>query len=766
MKKFIFFMPVLLAFLFSCSSNLQDDDASVVELSLNRSVSGAISTVGEVDWYHFRANEANSVLEVKCTSNTYRPDVDLLVTVYELDDNGNKVRIYADHALEEGALPADIKMYVYIDSPKDIYISVRDLLDDESSDNSYYLSLDFSQSAEGNESFDQATTIVVDDEESCQVDSISSIGDVDCFKFEAAANGVYEVKIDFTPYQGGTDVRLTVDLYDSDGLLVESLSSGQGNQYYIRPYLTSGEYYVLVDESGRNDFDTASTYQICINSIAVSELHQNDSVDTATVVTADNPMEIEGSLDYWGDKDWYLFPLSGGAGLKVINVTLTVDDIDFDYQINVEDLGDNLLLTHDHPGGTSAYQTQIMAGEGDNHYLMIEAADGETILQSASYSVSIVVTEVDDADDIADLGNSPGTAIELTPGVVPANDTYIGYRGDQDYYTITVPAVSPAESQVLEVFLDNSGASSVEYYLSILQGSSIVKSTYDTDGGDGATHLKMSLLVPESTNPVTYYFLVRDYQGDDGDSDILYTIYADIQQFPAAKADLPADTLRDDPDTRYYGEAEELDETTTVTLQRISTQQTVYKVNTSWLDFHDTPLPDGVTISADTPEAGLTTVSFPWIAGYVDYQSDVDFFRVNLGHLVDTDTDWYYEIKMEMHVGGSGSQVEYIWEFYRDSNDDQILVGRPSSASCVFAANGDTTPTVIQPFDITTPTGEQEFWVGDDWANDSPEFYIGISDFNYVDNAPDDDWGYGDVPYYFKLTLVYHPGQSYPGEGE
>ena len=103
------------------------------------------------------------MLKVKCTSNTYRPDVDLLVTVYEEDQQGKRIRLLADHAPEDTQLPADITMNVYLDAPKDIYLSVRDLMDDDSSDNPYYLTIDFADSAEENNTFGQATVLMVDD---------------------------------------------------------------------------------------------------------------------------------------------------------------------------------------------------------------------------------------------------------------------------------------------------------------------------------------------------------------------------------------------------------------------------------------------------------------------------------------------------------------------------------------------------------------------------------------------------------------------------
>jgi len=754
MKKLYLIIPALLLLIFGCSGsdNPSRDEDPVTELNLRQDATGQIASVGDVDWYHYRVTEANTVMEISCRSNTYRADVDLLVSVYEENASGEKIRLYADHAMEDSQLPADIKLYIYIDTPKDIYIAVRDLKDDECSDNNYYLKIDFTTSDQGNENFSQAVSITVDDEQSCQVDAINSIGDVDCFTFTADTDGIYEVKVDYTPYQGGTEVKLTLDLYDSDGVLIDNLATGRDNQYYMRLSLLAGDYYVLVDENGRNDFDNSSTYQICINSIDTDENRQNDTAGTATLVSTGSPMEISGSLDYSGDQDWYRFSTTG-SGLKVLNLTFTVANINFKYQINVEDADNNLLLTHDQSGGITVYATQIRAGEGDYHYLMIEAADGQTITQPASYEVSLDVLTITDPNDAANLGNSPDTAVELIAGAAAVSDTYIGFRGDVDWYKISVPAVDPIQAQVLEIDLQNSAASDVEYYLSILYGSSIVKKVFDSNGEDGATHLKMSILVPKSDQDLTYFFKVCDYQGDDGDSAIAYEIKADIKQFITA---LPTDGYGDLADTQYYAEPNELDETSTITLQHSSIQETEYKVNSSLLDFHQDTLPDWITTTTDGE--GLTTITFPWIGGYIDYQRDMDFFEVDLGPYVATDTNWYYEIKMELHVG-DGSEVEYSWEFYRDSNQDQVLVDRPSSASCIFAGNGDTTPEDVAGIDLSD--GFDEFWVGDVWAADSPKFYISMSDFNFVDNAPDDDWG-GNLPYYFKLTLIYHPGESRP----
>ena len=67
-----------------------DDGSNITEITPNRTLTGQIAAVGEVDWYHYRAVEANSLLRVSCSGESMRPTVDLLVTVYEEDPNGEK----------------------------------------------------------------------------------------------------------------------------------------------------------------------------------------------------------------------------------------------------------------------------------------------------------------------------------------------------------------------------------------------------------------------------------------------------------------------------------------------------------------------------------------------------------------------------------------------------------------------------------------------------------------------------------------------------
>ncbi|NNL74961.1 MAG: hypothetical protein HKO68_01350, partial [Desulfobacterales bacterium] len=337
---------VLVLLLGACagSGSNSEDAAATTELALNRSAMGSIASVGEVDWYHYRVVEANSILRVNCSGKDMRPEVDLLVTLYEEDPDGNKIRLYADHAMEDSQLPADISIYLYIDRPKDIYIAVRDLTDDDASGQPYYLSIDFETPAEGNESFAQATPIEVDDPNTCQIDHIGAIGDLDCFLFDTPSSGIYAVKVDFSPFAGGTDVNLGVELYDADGVRVESLTGAQNNSLQMLPYLDAGRHYVLVKDQGHDDFDTASYYNICVDSVAGDEAFENDSAATATAMAYESStrtFSASGSVAYTGDEDWYALPLSGlsTSGLKVLNVRFddaAGDPIVFNYQLALQ----------------------------------------------------------------------------------------------------------------------------------------------------------------------------------------------------------------------------------------------------------------------------------------------------------------------------------------------------------------------------------------------------------------------------------------------
>jgi hypothetical protein len=745
------------------SSSDSDDADTVTELSLNRRVEGHIAAAGEVDWYHYRVVEANNILKITCTGSHMRPEIDALVTVYEEDDAGNKIRLYAEHAMEDSELPTDITIYVYIDRPKDIYIAVRDLMDDEASSQPYYLTIDNQNPAEGNESFAQSIPLVVDDATSCQTDNIGSIGDLDCFQFDTSNSGIYAVKVNFSPFAGGTDVDLGIELYDGDGTLLDTLTSGQGNFYQMLPRLDQGRHYIVVKDQGHNDFDSASHYEVCVESVAVDEVYTNDTAAAASEMTYDSSaraFSAVGSIAYADDEDWYRLPIGSldTVGLKVINVSF--DDagdetLVFNYQLDLQDASDNSLLSRSFISGSSTYLTQIMAGTGD-HLLVVKTAQDQKNTEPAPYTVSIEVQDIYDLPEVqGDGNNTHGAADVLTSGV--ATTGKIAFRGDEDWYRIDVDTSTP---KVLEIFLDTANAGRIEHYLSLMRDS-VVKKIHDADGADGPTELKTSVWIPQSTtapHSATYLIKISDYQNDEGD-DESYSLQANILDIPGTVPDGPAVT------PAYYDEISERNgsDFVEVELESTSLVQAKFNANTALLDFRNGGA--GITHSAN-PD-GTTTISFPWIAGYIDYQGDQDWFQIPIQSLDPNlpDDQWYYDVEVRL-ASGAATDIEYVWKCYRDRNDNNFLVDRPTENDGYIGFAGDQDPIDNGILDIDTQTLKEDLWVGDGWQG---TFYFVVSDFNYVrlpdtyalNPRPDDDWGYSPA-YYFKLTLVYHPGQSRP----
>lgn len=744
------------------------------ELVVDQSVTGSIGRIGEVDWYHFRAVETNNILEIQLTG-PMRSEVEFMVGVHEEDDSAQKRRLYSDHSPEESQLAANVRMNVYVEEPKDLYISVRDLLDDESTDGTYTLNVRYVGAPDGNQNFSSAVPISVNGDSAALQDNIAYIGDVDCYSFNVAQSGVYGVNVFFTPFSGGTDVDLTVKLYDADGALIENRVGLAGNATQIRSYLSGPDatYYVVVEDSGKDDFDTSSYYQIGVETVPVEEAFSDDSRDQALELTLDagsQTFQSGGALDYTsssdgvdhsGDMDWYRMNIGSSegaaAGLK-ISFDDSGDDNQAVYRILLEDETGAVLLSHDFAGSSAAYQNQIKAGSG-SHYLVVAAPDDAVFAQSAAYNFNVEVVDIDDPAEDNGGNDTESNAIALSPGVTEQGK--IAYRGDVDWYRLSVDTTSP---QVLELFL-NSEASAVEYAVELRLGDEIIKRQFDTAGMDGDTRLKTSILVPETPEgSATYHIRVGDLQNDDGDV-LPYDLTVGLNPVPGSVAAASAGGT-----THYFSEIEEQHQSEDVAVdlevEIFSGNQPHFSANTDYLDFRD---PTSGAIQ--TPgENGVVVIEMPWIAGFIDYQGDRDIFGIDLGPLnpAAPDAQFYYDIEVRL-MSASETDVEYTWKFYRDRNGNSIVMDDPTSPDGYFACDGDPNPEENYAFDIVTASSaEENFWVGHSWAEEGARIYFGMQDFNYLqlptggaNPLPDDDWGY-DAPYYFKIILTYHPGESNP----
>ncbi|KPA10440.1 conserved hypothetical protein, secreted [Candidatus Magnetomorum sp. HK-1] len=736
-------------------------DLSPVTLTENRQEEGIIENVGNVDWYRYRTRQPNALVHVQCSNNTLRPDTDLLVTAYEKNTDGSYKRLYADHAIVDSILPTDIQMSLYVEHIKDIYISVRDYMDDESSEYPYYVKVSESEMTSDTANFDLATPL---DSNNCAKASIESVGNVDNFKFSVAHKGVYEIQIDPQSFQNTSPVVFSLDIYSAVGALIARHKPFHNYSTCLPLLLDPGNYRMVISDSGQDDADQSSSCNVCIQSREASELSSNETQSTATNLgeSSSDFINIEGQLAYVNDRDCYAISFLSSSDHEVPVMRLEFKPLsnhNGSYQIDYYDT-DKLILSHEYTPGNKAYES----------FLNIKTLDNTLCVQPAStdqcdpmaYTAQLTLKWVDDPDELLErndpfsgewiIGNntiSSANTIEVS-GLTSTIFGKIAYQGDEDWYALTF---DNNQAGVLNVFFENQIPKNVEYRLSMIDGGDVIH-RLNAQNSDEPLFWKTGIWLPstESNTKKTFFMRICDDSGNDADPFNQYFFKTNIIPTPAFIAPFPSEL------TTYYHHEDMENNAHTVSLQLYDKTSKTFHVDTTSLSLEN---PDSITHA----DMYTVTIKYPWIGGYIDYQGDQDWFLLQLDQL-DTASlglddsfstpEWYYDISIEFY--SPGSSIEYVWKFFRDKTGNRNLVDTNNTNYGFFASNGDT-DIEIQPMQIKTPGGSQKFWVGNQWKGN---FYLCIDDFiNYSGEKPDDDWGY-DAPYYFQLSLVYHPGKSSP----
>ncbi len=773
-------LPVLF-FMLACSggsgsSGGDSAEPAITEMQLGVTQTATIETEGDVDTFHIRATEANRFLNVNCNEKSSGSGVELMVTVFEEDASGRRVRLFGKHKPQDATPPADLDMAIYIDRPKELYITVRDLMDDDAStDIAYHLTCAFMESSRENHDFSNAQALNIDTSD-VYYDAIELVGEVDCFTFSPVVAGVYRVSVDHVSQQYiSSNVQLSAELWDASGDRIQAVSAPNDT---ILSFLDpdDGPYYVTAHDSDDMHVDAAATYAISVGAVEADETLANDTEETALALSADaeGAFSAEGAIEYASssasedhgpDIDWYRFALSDSLSefqtvrLDISNQTGTNPASIL--RVVVYDEALDIVTSHDFYCSGAPYENRFRT-RGGVHYVSVTPLNPGKLEAGAGYQVRLQPTDLGGDDN-----NTENDATELQSGVEV--EGAVDYHSDVDWYSLMVDT---SAAGVIAVDLV-SDSSIIDYQLSIWRGVEMIKRISDLSGAGAGAHLKTAIFVPrDSQGSAVYHIKVGDAQNDEG-SDVPYRLTTVKTTAPVVVGAIPeigaGDVLR------YYNESDEQSESggpfSEVELEIFSGYQPTYLANTDWLDFRNGILPDGVETAA-LPD-GATRITFPWIAGYIDYQGDRDMFRIDFGKLSPDgeETAWYYDVEMRLVVPQPGSDVEYVWKLYRDRNQNGVIMDDPTSPDGYKACAGDDDPEVREGLDVMVPTGDQTFWIGSEWGENA-KFYFGVGDFNYevfpdsgeppVENLEsDDDWGY-DAPYYFKLQLTYHPGEAWP----
>ena len=747
MKKLIVLLFILLGII-ACGGpdgpSDSSDDSGIKELSLNQRSTGTISQVGEVDWYHYRAIDTNNVLQVQCHGDTVTPPLEFLVQVYEQDDNGNYERIWGTHAPEDAVQPADLIMNIPIDHPKDLYITVRDLLDDEASDRiPYYLDLAYIHEPVDNETFTQATEITVDDQVGA-TDQINDIADVDCFRVSIVSSGVYGFDLGFD-FLMDSQVRLDVKVYNDLGDLIYSADSLRIEEYLWRLYLETGDYYIVVEDHGRDDADMSSPYTLCVSSADADEVLVNDSQLTAQTISPSPDVSIEGgtAIEYQQDQDWYAVaiasPPAGSFSTIILTLTDTIpSNLAARFEIVIEGPDGEQILVHEYASSASRYTVQQKVNAGQN-LIGIRPVSGTNVQMALEYELTVEVATIEDPAETDGDGND---GIDEADILTPPSDSVegkIGFRGDADWYTISVN--QGTGSQVLNVSFTADDVSDVEYCLDVMMNTGVrIESFSDNNSSGLPAQFNASYFIPESTSGgIQNYFLrVGDCQSDDG-NDINYTLEIRVDETPANVVAFPGPN-NGGKGTYYFSESIEnglVVGTDKDTAAALEVECAIYPQYDPEFNAENQLLK---VAALDTENTYVSD----WIAGYIDYRGDQDWFVLDVKSMIPDDAtqapeDWYYDVQIRMY--SPGSDVEYAWKLYRDRGSDStppngIVIERTPGVTDSEYIDSDGimaawatslvtgTPGVV---DVTVPDSGVDFWIGDEWQDDW--YYLSISGF-------------------------------------
>jgi hypothetical protein len=769
-----------------------NSSSSAMAMQQDATITGEIAQVGEVDWYEFEAVEANRTLTVSCSSTYTDSPVDFMLTVYEKDENGNLITVFGKSAPEDAYAAADLQIQVGIQQPRHLYFAVRDFKDDEASDIvKYRIKVSYSDETAQNGTFADAIVVNAGAGQVCHTgETIFPIGDVDCYRFNISAAGVYRITAQFNVSQSMTmPVNLGLELYDESGQGVYSFKGQRpaDNLYVILARLEAGAYYLVADDQGR-DNQSQYDYSVCIEPVAAAEVLGNDTQGGAESRTEGvDGYVLDGSLEYFQDEDWYAIPIpAAGSGATSQNLRISLHTA-FDtipeglqgqtdpgsYRIEIRDADNTLLHAYDQPiAATAAYSVEIAAGQGQQHTILVKPVCPQQMLMALPYQLRVQTVEVSDPGEETD----PRT-------LNPNGETVTGkiYKlGDVDNFSIAVDTA--AGPKVLELYFNTSEASEVAYNLHVMYGGKhyILK---DINGTEDGAQFKASYYLPQTASAgTTVQLQVCDDQNNDG-ADVTYTLTADVLNIPSTVAATAAESAKASSAV-YFDELGERADTSAADVTVIeydNYNQPEFKANTTLL-------------RVDALDANNRWRS-NWIKGFADYDGDRDIFELNLDAITASQDVWYCDIQVRMFA--MAGNVEYSWALFRDSppvnnvllertfwaDTDGEILQYDENAEGVVALWGDA-DLAASNYDETIPAGTERFWLGHVW--NGSKYYLSIQDFNKVlldriwndalerydpvpNQTPDNDWGNTNSspsvrPYYFQVTVTYHPGCSHPDD--
>ncbi|MEA5535204.1 clostripain-related cysteine peptidase [Crocosphaera sp. XPORK-15E] len=460
-------------------------------------LSGMSVEANDADWYRFTVDTTNAFytdVSIDMYSDIFDGDIDF--RVYK-DNNG----ILEDVSFGQGETGNSLESVYFQAEPgaeTDYLIEVFGFLGDTTPyyDLSIYAPgsgnepmLGFDDIYEDNDSIDEATIISTDAGADVvlgegqdfvylsnlvsAVDSQTFIGDDDWFEFQLSEEGDFNSYIQISWQNLGNDLDL--ELYDSEGELVNYSWFGDGYEYISLEGVDVGTYYAKVVPYGIFNFDgsTIELYDFSLSGPISAqgqeggddEFEENDTADTAHILTGSDLDRLSNLDLVLLDEDWYQFSLPniGEFDSEVkIEFSHSKGDLDLElYQL----FDDGSLQDVGFSAGVGNIETISLDGFDVGNYLIkVYGFDGAT---NDQYSLSLTLPEGGVGDNNDDFDNA--TFVGPREGEPLANGTTsiggLSINGtDVDFYKFELAGDALFGSVIDVLFQDDKGDLDVALY--------------------------------------------------------------------------------------------------------------------------------------------------------------------------------------------------------------------------------------------------------------------------------------------------------------
>ncbi|MDF2700547.1 MAG: putative peptidase [Haloplasmataceae bacterium] len=439
--------------------NLDDNETfeQAVTINLGSSITSQFDYGYDKDYYHFTTTEnMNIILYSLSTLDTYGFLYDAnqsLITEFDEDD------LLGTH---------DFRIIYYL-TPGTYYLKVEEFYGNLGSYEIYLI-----RNNDQNEIFDQAVALEIEANYYSQFDYYS---DKDYYTFEIVEDKkviIYTISaLDTYGY-----------LYDANKNLIIEKDEGDvigSNNFRIEIYLTSGTYYIAVEEYNYNIGD----YQICIKNSSINN-DQNESFEQA--VNIDLGTSLTSQFDNDNDTDFYRFTTTEAMNIMLYSIS-TLDTYGYLYDANQNFLNE---FDEDPIMETSDFRIIYYLTPG-TYYLKVEEFYGDLGIYE------IYVKGYNDQNEIFNQA--------VTLEIEDHYSSQLDYNLDKDYYTFEIVV----DKQVVIYTMG-----SLDTYGSLYDSNKNL--IVEEDEGDdlGTNNFRIEIYLTSGT----YYIAVEEYNYNTGDYQI------------------------------------------------------------------------------------------------------------------------------------------------------------------------------------------------------------------------------------------------------